>query len=106
MIISSLILLASSAAVPLGQERWHSNLDYPDDARSAGAEGTTEYEILVGSDGRPKKCDILKSAGHRSLDATTCKIVLRRARWKPAHDEAGQPMEVRFKSHFTWTIPC
>jgi protein TonB len=105
MISVALLALASTPATPVAQQRWFTNLDYPSDALGAGAQGVTEFQILIGIDGKPKSCQILKSAGHPSLDKATCKIVMRRGRWKPALDDSGQAVESRFSSRFTWIIP-
>ena len=105
MISVTLLALASTPATPVAPHSWFTKLDYPSDALGAGAQGATEFQILIGNDGKPKSCQIIKSAGHPSLDEATCKIVMRRARWKPALDDSGQAVESSFSSRFTWVIP-
>ena len=62
--------------------------DYPAAAQRDGAEGRTRARLDIGADGRVTGCTIVQSAGHRSLDDVTCRI-LRRARFTPARDSNG-----------------
>lgn len=63
--------------------------DYPDAAREARAQGTTETEIFVDARGRGTRCRISRSSGNGALDATTCRLALKRFRFRPARDAAG-----------------
>jgi protein TonB len=65
--------------------------DYPAAAMSAGAEGTAQASITVGPDGRVVGCNITRSSGNGALDAATCNIIRRRAKFTPARDSNGNP---------------
>jgi protein TonB len=65
--------------------------DYPASAQSAGAEGTSQAEITIGTDGRVVGCNIVRSSGNTALDQTTCNILRRRAKFTPARDSNGNP---------------
>jgi protein TonB len=65
--------------------------DYPASAQSAGAEGTSQAEITIGTDGRVVGCNIIRSSGNSALDQTTCNILRRRAKFTPARDSNGNP---------------
>lgn len=65
--------------------------DYPAAAQSAGAQGTAQAEITIGTDGRVVGCSITRSTGNSSLDAATCNIIRRRAKYTPARDSNGNP---------------
>lgn len=64
--------------------------DYPSEARAIRARGTTETEIRVSADGRPAGCSVTRSSGNGALDATTCRLVLQRFRFRPARDATGR----------------
>ena len=65
--------------------------DYPAAAQAAGAEGTSQAQLTVGPDGRVTGCSIIRSSGNGALDAATCNILRRRAKFTPARDSNGQP---------------
>jgi len=65
--------------------------DYPASAQAAGAEGTSQATITIGTDGRVVGCNIIRSSGNSALDAQTCNIIRRRAKYVPARDSNGQP---------------
>jgi protein TonB len=64
--------------------------DYPASAQAAGAEGTAQAEITIGTDGRVIGCNITRSSGNSALDSATCNIIRRRAKYVPARDSNGQ----------------
>jgi protein TonB len=64
--------------------------DYPASAQAAGAEGTSQAQITIGSDGRVVGCNIIRSSGNGALDSATCNILRRRAKFTPARDSNGQ----------------
>ena len=63
--------------------------DYPASAQSAGAEGSARATLTIGADGRVTGCNITKSTGNSSLDAATCSVLRRRAKFTPARDTNG-----------------
>lgn len=70
--------------------------DYPRAARRARQEGTVTTRFTVGTDGRARGCSVTQSSGHAELDATTCRLIEQRFRYRPAKDAGGQPVtEVR-----------
>jgi protein TonB len=79
--------------------------DYPARALLAGHEGTAYFTVTVTKDGKPKDCVISKSSGWSELDKQTCKVVLRRARFAPATDDNGAPVEAPYSSRINWRIP-
>ena len=63
--------------------------DYPASAQASGAEGTSQATITIGPDGRVAGCNITRSSGNSALDAATCNIIRRRAKFVPAKDSNG-----------------
>ena len=77
--------------------------DYP--ARSHSKQGTTRFELIVGPDGKPVSCTTTVSSGHEVLDQSACNAFVKRARFSPAKDEAGNPTTGRYKGSITWKAP-
>src|SRR5689334_2100428 len=63
--------------------------DYPASAQAAGAEGTAQAQLTIGTDGRVVGCNLIKSTGNGALDSATCNILRRRAKFTPAKDSNG-----------------
>lgn len=93
---------SSATAEPIGNAgRWMTFDDYPARAMREGREGAVGFRLSVDAEGRPSACEITKSSGHADLDAETCTVVTRRARFKPS-----QAIGLRyFESRVTWSIP-
>lgn len=122
MMVFSILLLALGApedAVPLPPpptraERgapannpgaWVTNDDYPPLAMREEREGTTGFRLTYGTDGLPRKCDIVSSSGHADLDAVTCDLVMERARFRPGKTETGHVTGGTYSNRVRWKIP-
>lgn len=79
--------------------------DYPAAALRNGEEGTAAFAIAIDPAGRVTACSITQSSGSASLDATTCSILQRRARYTPARDSGGAAVEDRSHGRVRWTLP-
>lgn len=82
-----------------------SNDDYPAAAQRAEAQGTTTARFTVGTDGRVTSCTVTGSSGNSSLDSTTCSLIQRRFRFRPALDRAGNPITETRTQRVTWRLP-
>jgi len=79
--------------------------DYPAEALRRGLEGTVEVDIIVTPQGRVGSCSVVVSSGSTSLDQGTCDLITRRARYSPAKDEQGNPIEGRDHTKIRWVLP-
>jgi protein TonB len=79
--------------------------DYPPGARRAGIEGTVAVRYVVGTDGRVRDCALLRSSGNAELDSTTCRLIERRFRYRPARDAHGRPVPEVVSRTFDWMLP-
>jgi len=68
------------------------NRDYPRAASRAGAEGTVIVRFTVETSGRATGCRVMSSSGNADLDATTCRLIERRFKYRPAKDAQGNPV--------------
>lgn len=78
--------------------------DYPIGARIAGIEGMVAVRFTIQPDGRVSGCQILKSSGSAELDGTTCRLIERRFRYRPARDSLGRPIAEVATTSFTWGL--
>lgn len=96
----------ASKASPRGNPaNWATANDYPSRALREERTGTTGFRVTVGGDGRVVSCEITSSSGHPDLDQATCANVTRRARFTPAKDAAGNPVQDTYSNRIRWVIP-
>lgn len=81
------------------------NGDYPKALREANISGTTQTEVAVGANGRPTACSVLRTSGSRELDATTCRLIMQRFKFKPARNAAGQAIDSHIEYDQEWDAP-
>jgi TonB family protein len=79
--------------------------DYPALAMRRGEQGLVGFELDVAPDGRVANCRVIQSSGSRLLDATTCQIMIDRARFTPARNADGSPAPDTVSSHVRWWLP-
>lgn len=91
-------------AEPCMPDRWFYDGSYPPAAQAAGLSGTVGYRLEVGLDGRVAECHIDASSGHASLDAGTCQLLRRRARFVPARDVDGSAMAWTYRGSIRWML--
>lgn len=66
--------------------------DYPRAASRARLEGEVLVRFTVSVRGRAEACTVLRTSGHAELDETTCRLIERRFRFRPARNAAGDPV--------------
>ena len=79
--------------------------DYPKALREAFVSGTTGTLVAVSSEGRPVSCRVTHRSGSAELDATTCRLVLARFRFRPARNAAGQSVASEIEYEQEWEAP-
>jgi len=96
------------SAIPRGNPgSWLTDDDYPPRAHREGRVGTTRVSAAINDTGRLFNCVVRQSSGSPDLDDAVCRNVLRRARFKPATDEAGRPISdpTGLAMLVHWTMP-
>jgi protein TonB len=78
--------------------------DYPESSRDRNEEGTVGVRLTVGTNGRVAGCSVTKSSGHPALDSTTCRVLSSRARFTPAVDQNGAPIQDSVSTNITWRL--
>lgn len=92
-----LFLFAAVAAEPTPSPRLQSADDYPLEAVANGWQGDVVADLTISQTGAVTGRRVIKSSGHQVLDDATCKELTKRARFSPARDKKGNPVE----GHFT-----
>lgn len=97
--------LERAVAVKGDPSQWITANDYPEAGLRAELEGAVTVHMFIGTDGILKDCKIEQSSGHDSLDGATCRLLTARARFEPALDARGQPIESDVRQRFVWRLP-
>lgn len=84
---------------------WATSNDYPSRSLREEKEGVTRFTVQVDSSGRVSSCSVTGSSGTPELDSTTCSLITRRGRFKPATDGNGNPTSGSWSSAVRWEIP-
>jgi protein TonB len=80
------------------------NSDYPRAALRSGLQGRVSVRFTVLTSGRIANCRVTNSSGSPMLDATTCRLLTKRLRFRPATNSAGVPIQSELGSDYTWGI--
>jgi len=101
MIVSLLVLAQAATAAPPPPAQDHvvpifSGNDYPREAAEEGWHGVARADLTISPDGQVTACKIVQSTRHKLLDDYTCKMLMTRARFTPAKDKDGKPIESHF----------
>lgn len=80
------------------------NSDYPRAALHDKLQGRVSVRFTVLVSGRIANCRITASSGSPLLDATTCRLLTERLRFRPATNSAGVPIQSELGSDYTWGI--
>lgn len=77
-------------------------MDLPRAARQRGAQGSVGVRFVVQPDGRVTGCSVVESSRDAVLDSTTCAMIERRFRYRPAEDANGRRIPETVTTVFTW----
>ena len=80
--------------------------DYPASSLRNNEQGTTGVRITVGTDGRVADCQVTQSSGSSALDAATCTIIRRRAKYTPARNDDGSAAMGSDSVRIRWVVPA
>ena len=74
--------------------------DYPAEAK--GAQGITDFRLQISATGLVQKCEIERSSGSAALDQATCRVITKRARFRPATNAAGRAVSGTYTGMIHW----
>lgn len=78
--------------------------DYPAAASRARVGGEVEVRFTIQPTGRVTGCRVTRSSGDAALDATTCRLIQERFRFKPATDAAGDAIASPYGWRQSWWL--
>ena len=78
--------------------------DYPRREFDAGVEGIVGVRLWISDRGRVDDCVVTRSSGSPALDDTTCRLIIKRFRYRPAFDGTGRPIASEEQGAQEWTI--
>lgn len=79
-------------------------LQYPPRALREGVEGDVTIRLTVTPEGAVRRCEIVASSGFTMLDEATCWQYTRFARFHPARDDDGNPVEEIYSQLVRWRL--
>jgi protein TonB len=92
------------ATMPNGLSGLFSSKDYPALAIDAFQSGTARLAVLVDEQGKVADCSVVETSEVAVLDAQSCVIVRKRARFKPVLGAGGKPVKSGFIQRITWRM--
>lgn len=98
-------LPAATKPVPNNLSSAITSGDYPAAALRAQASGQTSVALTISAHGMVSDCSVTASSGNVDLDAATCRLMQRRARFTPATDAAGKATGARYGTSINWQLP-
>jgi TonB family protein len=104
-IFASLLSNAVIAAAPATPLPWFTFDNYPVKAFEREWQGATTFSLLVGPDGRPANCTVVKSSGHDMLDKQACWVAMKKPRFTPALGPNGEATYGVYRSQVVWARP-
>ena len=99
---------------PVNKHAWITSDDYPARAMREELQGTVAYTLTVNVNGRVQACDMTKNENPTimtsvndvpELNQATCRNITRRARFIPATDADGRPLETKYAGRVRWILP-
>jgi hypothetical protein len=102
--LSILLAVQLAAPVPINLASIFSPDDMPTYVVKAGKNRYVSFRATVRADGTIQDCIVERESGDPKLDALTCSIFAKRAKFHPAKSPDGTPVYGVFRSGMNWTI--
>lgn len=78
--------------------------DYPEEVLSRNEYGIVTILLHLSKEGKVTACDVTESSGSAKLDMMTCSLLKKRARFDPAKDATGSPIESEYRLANSWGV--
>lgn len=91
------------AGTPLTAPDWSDYRLYPPAALDLEQEGRVGVETLIGGDGVPRACRVVRSSGYAELDRGSCNLT-NLLRFEPIRDGDGRPLQSVYRRTFLWLL--
>ncbi|WP_421851946.1 energy transducer TonB [Novosphingobium sp.] len=88
---------------PLGSPgTWATDFDMPPAMRRQRMNVQARFRLMIDVKGKPTACYIQRPLSVAGLGALTCRLLLERARFKPAQDATGRPVPSYYVNAINW----
>jgi hypothetical protein len=94
----------ASAPVPTNQPDWIRPDDMPAYHQRAGISRSIYLRLTIRPDARLQTCDVENSDGDWNLAATTCALIMERAKFEPARGADGAAAYGVYRTRMTWAV--
>lgn len=84
---------------------WINDNDYRSSWIRRKMTGMASFTLAINSKGRVTNCTVTSSTGYTALDAATCKLISRRARFEPARNSEGAVTSGTYSNSIRWVLP-
>ncbi|MBO6768062.1 MAG: TonB family protein [Erythrobacter sp.] len=84
---------------------WFSDNDYRPAWIRKELTGLATFRLAIAANGRVTGCTVTASTGHGELDAATCRLVSKRARFEPARGGTGEAVAGSYTGSVLWRLP-
>jgi hypothetical protein len=81
---------------------WLRPEDYPRDKSNSGGSAVVNFRLIVDAQGVPKSCALQGGTDGATFHETTCRLLMERARFSPALDSNGKPVESYYVNAVSW----
>ena len=85
--------------------RWVTTSDYRTSWINRELTGSAQFELNVSASGKVTGCSITRSTGHGVLDEATCRLIMKRASFRPETDASGKAVAGTYSSSIRWVLP-
>lgn len=97
--------LASMPEPKVSPVEWANTGDYPSDLILAEVGGDVSFKLDVSANGLPTNCLVIVSSKVDQLDKLTCRLMMQRAKFKPAIAADGSPAASHYINRVRWQVP-
>lgn len=73
-------------AAPIEPEKWVTSADYPESIYKRYESGEVSIAFGIAENGRVVNCRVTSESGNSRFDSVPCKLLMRRARFKPLQE--------------------
>ena len=84
---------------------WLRNNDYKSSWARRELTGTARFRLDISKTGTITGCRVTGTTGHGELDAATCVLLEKRARFEPARGRQGEPVAGTYSGAVRWELP-
>lgn len=83
---------------------WLRSADYPEESLASGKSAVIRFRLNVDAAGKATGCAIQSGTRSPEFEKATCAVLVKRATFKPASDQAGNPVASYYTSTVTWIV--